>query len=120
MCRGGTNHYAQSFQLVAANPAGANAVVFMGRALDGENYTEWDRRLSGVANALPNQWLRLRRVGDYFAVYVGTQWHHLDPRRATLLARILQDPAGRPDRSEQHIWFHGHGQVRQLRRYGGQ
>jgi len=73
MCRSGTNHYNQSFQLIAANPSGTiNAVTFTGRALDGENYTEWDRRLSGVNKALPKQWLRLRRVGDYFAAYVGT------------------------------------------------
>ena len=72
MFRTDTNHFKTSFQLLAANPAGGNLVVVAGRALDGQNYTEWDRRLGGVTNVLPNQWLRMRRVGDYFTWYVGT------------------------------------------------
>jgi hypothetical protein len=82
MVRTATNHFASSMQLLAGNPTpgdstqgqpnGLNAVVLAGRALDGQNYTEWDRRLGGVTNALPNQWLRIRRVGDYFTAYVGT------------------------------------------------
>jgi exosome complex RNA-binding protein Csl4 len=74
MVRTGTNHYSASLQLLAANPAtgGQNQARFVGRALDGQDYGEFSRYYSGVKKSLPNQWLRLRRVGDYFAAYVGT------------------------------------------------
>lgn len=73
MVRTGLEHYRASLQLVASNPKGsANEVRFTGRALDGQNYTQFSRSYTGVAKVLPNQWLRLRRVGDYFAAYIGT------------------------------------------------
>jgi len=34
-----TNAYAQCLKIVAANPAGANAVRVQGRGIDGQNYT---------------------------------------------------------------------------------
>jgi hypothetical protein len=74
MVRTGTKHYSASLQMMAANPVigGGNEVSFVGRALDGQNYGEFSRHYTGVNRAVPNQWLRLRRVGDYFAAYVGT------------------------------------------------
>ena len=71
MVRATTNSYSADLKLVAANPAGANVVRLEGRGLDGQNYTVFSRDYSGVKSALPNQWLRLRRVGDYFSAYVG-------------------------------------------------
>lgn len=54
------------------DPAGGNQVTVRGRAIDGQNYTAYGRSYPGVDATLPNQWLRLRRVGDWFAAYVGT------------------------------------------------
>lgn len=97
MVRTSTNHYSTSFQLIAANPetGGQNQVGFTGRALDGQNYTWWGRNLSGVTNALPNQWLRLRRVGDQFTAYVGTNgtdWSLIAQRYQVLPANLLVGP----------------------------
>ena len=77
MVRSATSPDGVSLKLVAGNPAGANEVRLIGRGKDGQNYTTYSRTYSGVAAALPNQWLRLRRVGDYFAAYVkgaNTSW----------------------------------------------
>lgn len=67
-----TNALSPSFDLNVANPAGANEVKVIGRAIEAQNYTVFSRLYPGVADALPNQWLRIRRVGDWFAAYVGT------------------------------------------------
>ncbi len=74
-----TDALSASISLNVSNPDGANAevpsgnsVVFTGRAIDGQNYTTFSRTYPGVNDALPNQWLRLRRAGNYFAAYVGT------------------------------------------------
>jgi len=76
-----TNALSPSFLLNVANPApapaegspgGNNQVWVTGRAIEGQNYTTFSRTYAGVADAIPNQWLRIRRVGDYFAAYVGT------------------------------------------------
>ncbi|MBN9693462.1 MAG: immunoglobulin domain-containing protein [Verrucomicrobia bacterium] len=61
-----------SFNLNVSNPLGANQVLVNGRAIEGQNYTVFSRTYPGVVDVLPNQWLRIRRVGDYFAAYVGT------------------------------------------------
>ena len=94
MVRTATNHYSASLQLVAGNPAptGANNVRFVGRALDGQNYGEFSRYYAGVDKVLPNQWLRLRRVGDYFAAYVGTNgtsWTLIGERYQEWSAKLL-------------------------------
>lgn len=99
MVRTGTNHYNASLHLVAANPAispeaptGANQVRFCGRALDGQNYGEFGRSYGGVDKVLPNQWLRLRRVGDYFAAYVGkngTDWTLIGERYQEWPAKVF-------------------------------
>jgi Carbohydrate family 9 binding domain-like len=65
------NSLSPSFDLNVANPLGANQVSVMGRAIEGQNYTRFSRTYPGVDLVVPNQWLRLRRVGDFFAAYVG-------------------------------------------------
>jgi hypothetical protein len=67
-------------KIVVGNPKGANQVVTRVRT---ENDAEADplpplgwfatgRAYSGVKDALPNQWIRLRRVGNAFFFYVGS------------------------------------------------
>lgn len=98
MVRTSESHYSTSFQLFAANPfspGGANQAGFAGRALDGQNYTWWGRPLAGVDKALPNQWLRLRRVGDSFTAYVGTNgvnWTLIGQRYQELPKDLLVGP----------------------------
>ncbi|HAM70264.1 MAG TPA: hypothetical protein DCM86_01295 [Verrucomicrobiales bacterium] len=98
-----TAHYSASLHVIAANPGlddtgtpkGANQVGFAGRALDGQNYTWWGRNLPGVEKALPHQWLRLRRVGDYFSAYVGTNginWTLIGQRYQALPSTLLVGP----------------------------
>ena len=97
--RTSTNSYSASFQLVAGNPQFATTggkAGFVGRALDGQVYTWFSRNnYNGVNNALPNQWLRLRRVGDYFSAYVGTNgtsWTLIGQRYQKLPANLLVGP----------------------------
>lgn len=61
-----------SFFVDVSNPLGGNTVSARGRVIATQNLTGFSRDYSGVADALPNQWLRLRRVGNYLAAYVGT------------------------------------------------
>jgi hypothetical protein len=68
----------RALEIFAANPQGANLVRVAGRALAGQNYSQvMSRNYGGVDANLPNQWLRMRRVGNAFSFYVGTdgdQW----------------------------------------------
>jgi hypothetical protein len=105
MVRTGLEHYRASLQLVAGNPAtgGANQVQFCGRALDGQNYTIFSRTYAGVNNALPNQWLRLRRVGDYFAAYIGTNgvdWTLAGERYQEWPAKVMVGAYGASSRDD--------------------
>jgi len=61
-----------SFFVNANNPLGANNVSARGRVIATQNLTTFSKDYPGVSDALPNQWLRLRRVGNYLAAYVGT------------------------------------------------
>lgn len=97
--RTSTNSYSTSLQLFASNPEfapGGGMAAFVGRALDGQNYTWFSRNnYNGVTNALPNQWLRLRRVGDYFSAYVGTNgtsWTLIGQRYQVLPATMVVGP----------------------------
>lgn len=61
-----------SLVLNVSNPAGDNAVTVRGRAITDQKYTQYSRTYSGVTNTLPNQWLRIRRAGNNFSFFVGT------------------------------------------------
>ena len=54
----------------AANPLGANQILVTGH--DRRSEPHGYSRISRSDKTLPNQRLRLRRVGDYFSAYVGT------------------------------------------------
>ncbi len=92
MVRSSTNNYSASLKILAANPAGANVVEVRGRGIDGQNYTIFSRSYAGVTNALPNQWLRMQRVGNYFAFYVskeGVDWALIGQRYQEMPAKVL-------------------------------
>lgn len=62
----------RTLEIYAANPEGANTVRVAGRARHGQRYSRnMSRSYPGVADNLPNQWLRMRRVGNVFSFYVG-------------------------------------------------
>ncbi|MFM7815585.1 MAG: hypothetical protein ACKPGI_01315, partial [Verrucomicrobiota bacterium] len=61
-----------SFLVNVGNPKGVNEVRSIGRATAAQNYTTFGRTYPGVDKTLPSQWIRLRRVGNWFAAYVGT------------------------------------------------
>jgi len=66
------NALSPSFLVNVGNPKGVNEVRTIGRAAAGQNYTSFGRAYPGVDKNLPGQWIRLRRVGNWFAGYVGT------------------------------------------------
>ncbi|MFO1459092.1 MAG: hypothetical protein U1G08_06750 [Verrucomicrobiota bacterium] len=87
-----TDALSPSFMINAANPLGANQVLVTGRAIEGQNYTVFSRGYPGVDKNLPNQWLRLRRVGDWFSAYVGTDgktWSLVGQRYSQLPPKLL-------------------------------
>lgn len=64
-----------TLEIFAANPASAsgNLVRVAGRGLVNQVYSQTlSRSYPGVLDNLPNQWLRVRRVGNAFSFYVGT------------------------------------------------
>ncbi len=61
-----------SFFVNVTSPGGANNINARGRVIQGQNLTTFSRDYPGVGDVLPNQWIRLRRVGNYLAAYVGT------------------------------------------------
>jgi hypothetical protein len=92
MVRSSTNNYSASLKIMAANPAGANTVEVRGRGIDGQTYTIFSRSYAGVTNALPNQWLRIQRAGNYFAFYVskeGVNWSLIGQRFQEMPAKVL-------------------------------
>ncbi len=77
-----------SLMLNASNPEGDNAVHVLGRGIDRQNYSVFSRGLGGVKANLPNQWLRVRRAGNNFSFYVGTDgvtWSLVGQRYSTTL-----------------------------------
>ncbi|MFM7816262.1 MAG: hypothetical protein ACKPGI_04750, partial [Verrucomicrobiota bacterium] len=66
------NALSPSFLVNVGNPKGVNEVRAIGRASAAQNYTSFGRSYGGVDKTLPSQWIRLRRVGNWFAAYVGT------------------------------------------------
>jgi regulation of enolase protein 1 (concanavalin A-like superfamily) len=92
MARSSTAVSSASLKLVAGNPAGANEVRVIGRGIDAQNYTMFSRSYPGVTNALPNQWLRLQRVGNAFSFYVskeGIDWVLVGQRYQEMPANLL-------------------------------
>jgi hypothetical protein len=96
MVRSSTLPYSACFKIVASNPTGDNRVNAWGRAIDAQRYSLFSRNgYAGVADALPNQWLRLQRVGNSFSFYVsadGANWvligHRFQEMPATTLVGL--------------------------------
>ena len=75
-----------SLLLNVGNPAGRNSVEVWGRGIKDQNYTEFSRSYSGVTNTIPSQWLRIRRAGNNFSFFVGTNgttWSLIGERYST-------------------------------------
>lgn len=75
-----------SLILNVGNPAGRNSVEVWGRAIKDQKYTLFSRSYSGVAGTIPNQWLRIRRAGNNFSFFVGTNgttWSLIGERYST-------------------------------------
>ena len=115
MVRTGTNSWKASLQLVASNPLNAQGgrAALCARAIDGQAYSWISRYYDQVTNALPNQWLRLRRVGDYFAAYLGTNgttWTLIGERYQILPSVLFVGPsAAGADSSVVSVGFTNYG-----------
>lgn len=73
MVRESTEPDAATLEIAAANPIANDFVRVAGRGLARQLYAQsLSRNYPGVSANLPNQWLRIRRVGNAFAFYVGT------------------------------------------------
>jgi len=93
--RVGTGPLSPSLLLNASNPLGENAVYVIGRAIEGQNHTLFSRNYAGLDKNLPNQWLRVRRAGNNFSFFVGTNgttWTLIGQRYATLPGTLLVGP----------------------------
>jgi regulation of enolase protein 1 (concanavalin A-like superfamily) len=84
---------AQALEIAAAHPEGNNFVRVAGRGRYNQVYS---RRLSrdyaGVSDNLPNQWLRVRRVGNAFAFFVskdGQSWSLIAEQYQSLPQTLL-------------------------------
>jgi hypothetical protein len=67
----------------------------MGRGIDAQNYTGFSGDYSGVTSALPNQWLRMKRVGNSFTCYVskdGVVWSLISRRYQEMPAQVYFGP----------------------------
>ena len=108
MVRASTNANSLAFEIAAANPAtekggreGANRVRVAGRARVDQLYaTALSRDYPGVRDALPNQWLRIRRVGDAWAFFVGTNgvdWALISEQYQVFPPQVLAGVFAAPD-----------------------
>ena len=88
------------------NPQGANQIRFAARFNPDAGWTTISRALGGVADAMPNQWIRLQRVGNYFAMYAsadGESWALIGEKYTnglvpeTLLVGLYASAAEDPD-----------------------
>ena len=87
IAKDGTESVSRVVKLTAANPLGADTVQAWGRMVNHypapdnsvvpSPYKDFAFRVESVAETLPNQWLRLKRVGNGFWAFVGgtgTDW----------------------------------------------
>ena len=90
-----------ALEIAAANPAGANVVRVMGRGRVDQVYAQvLSRSYPGVTNNLPNQWLRLQRVGNAFSFYVstnGTTWARVADQYQEFPSTVLVGTFAAPD-----------------------
>ncbi len=95
MVRTDTNAYNACLAIQAGNPAGANVVRVNGHMLDGQNNRDFSSDYPGVSDVIPNQYLRMKRVGDHFSFYVskdGVVWSMICQQYMELPATVLFGP----------------------------
>ncbi|RYD37876.1 MAG: hypothetical protein EOP86_02350 [Verrucomicrobiaceae bacterium] len=102
-----------TLEIAASNPVineedsaanGNNFVRVAGRGIFGQIYgRSLSRAYSGVANNLPNQWLRMRRVGNSFTFHVstnGTAWSQVGEQYQVFPETILFGTFAAPDNAD--------------------
>lgn len=101
LLRQGTGPNTPTLEIFAANPEGDNLVRVAGRGRVDQVYA---RRLSrnypGVADNLPNQWLRIKRTGHHFGFYVstnGTAWSMVSQQYQVFPATVQFGVFAAPD-----------------------
>ena len=63
----------QSLKLTVFNPNGRNSIEVWGRTEDGnEAYDPFGDPVDGVDQMLPNLWIRMKREGDVFSLFYGS------------------------------------------------
>ncbi len=103
MLRESANANTPTLEIFAANPTSAsgNLVRVAGRALVNQVYSQTlSRNYPGVLDNLPNQWLRVRRVGNTFSFYVGTNgtaWTLIAEQYQSLPSTVLFGAFASPD-----------------------
>jgi len=71
MVRASIDPNALALKYMATSPMGDNSIRSLVRADYQQPEDEVDRAYGGVASNLPNQWLRLKRTGNSFQMFVG-------------------------------------------------
>jgi len=95
-----------TLEIAAFNPLSAtgNFVRVAGRGLSNQIYAQvLSRNYPGVTETLPNQWLRVRRVGNAFSFYVGTNgvdWSLIADQYQVFPATVQFGAFASPDNAE--------------------
>lgn len=106
MVRESTSASSRMLELFAANPTatGGNLVRVAGRGHENQGFDTGggilSRDYTGVDTVLPNQWLRVRRVGDVFEFFIGTNgtaWTLIAQRYLTLPSSVYFGPYASAD-----------------------
>ncbi|MCC6231533.1 MAG: immunoglobulin domain-containing protein [Verrucomicrobiales bacterium] len=101
LLRESTDPRSPTLEIAALNPAGADLVRVSGRGRFNAIYSQsLSRNYPGVSANLPNQWLRVRRVGNAFTFYVskdGTTWSAVSEQYQVFPETILLGTFASPD-----------------------
>lgn len=99
-----SNAKSPALEIAAFNPLGGNFVRVAGRGRVDQLYSQvLSRNYAGVADVLPNQWLRIRRVGNAFSFYVskdGATWSLVSEQYQSFPETVQFGTFAAPDNAE--------------------